>query len=281
MGLQKEIWVAGIKENPVPDHSFVMASTDMSEYVENNKLHLAEAGLEPAVHEDYLVGNENELPTATIEDVPSEVILRTYSTEQTRHRDLQEVELQYNKRESIVGRHRTSLERNIGKRAAWNWAPAQDSADNKVIVLGANDKVVNAIIDMQLFYAGKDKTEGLNICLTPEHMAMLRKEDLALYKMINSEKGATIYGFKVFSYSNCPLFTSAGVKKPFGAVAAAGDKKASFTWATDETFRCFGDVNVYETIKHSGLQADILSFAQRALVGNIRANNPKFLGAIV
>jgi len=281
MGLQKEIWVAGIKENPVPDHSFVTASIDMSEYVENNKLHLAEAGLEPAVHEDYFVGNENELPTATIEDVPSEVILRTYSTDQTRHRDLQEVELQYNKRESIVGRHRTSLEKNIGKRAAWSWAPLENGPNNKVIVLGANDKVVNAIIDLQLFYASKDKTEGLNICLTPEHMAMLRKEDLAIYKMINSEKGALIYGFRVFTYSNCPLFDASGKKKPFGAIALANDKKGSFTWATDEVFRCFGDVNVYETLKHSGLQADILSFAQRALVGNIRANNPKFLGAIV
>ena len=30
-GLQKEVWVAGIKENPVPDSSFVAASTDMSE----------------------------------------------------------------------------------------------------------------------------------------------------------------------------------------------------------------------------------------------------------
>lgn len=281
MGLQKEIWVAGIKENPVPDHSFVMASTDMSEYVENNKLHLAEAGLEPAVHEDYFVGNENELPTATIEDVPSEVILRTYSTEQTRHRDLQEVELQYNKRESIVGRHRSSLAKNIGERAAWNWAPAQNDAHNKVTVLGQNDKVINAIIDMQLFYANHDKTENLNICLTPEHMAMLRKENLEIYKAINSEKGAMLFGFKVYSYSKCPLFTESGDKRPFGSVPVAGVKRASFTWCSDEVFRCFGDVNVYETINHSGLQADILSFAQRALVGNIRANKPKYLGAIV
>lgn len=281
MSLQKEVWVAGIKENPVPDHSFVMASTDMSEYVENNKLHLAEAGLEPAVLEDYFVGNETDLPTATIADVPSEVVLRTYSTEQTRHRDLQEVELQYNKRESIVARHRNSLAKNIGKRAAFAWAPQVDNANNKVIVLGGTDKVVDAIIDMQLFYAGLDKTDNLNICLTPEHMAKLRKENLAIYKEIMSEKGADIYGFKVYSYSNCPLYTSAGVKKPFGSVAVAGDKKASFTWATDETFRCFGDVNVYEKLRDSGSQADNISYAQRALVGNIRANSPKYLGAIV
>ncbi|WP_395075386.1 hypothetical protein [Flavobacterium sp.] len=280
-GLQKEIWVAGIKENPVPDHSFVAASTDMSEYVENNKLHLAEAGLEPAVLEDYFVGNEADLPTATIADVPSEVVLRTYSTEQTRHRDLQEVELQYNRRDSIIKRHASSLAKNIGKRAAFAWSPQAANAFNKVVVLGASDKVIDAIIDMQLFYAQLDKTEEVNICLTPEHMAKLRKENLQIYKEIMSEKGANIYGFKVYSYSNCPLYTSAGVKKPFGAVAVAGDKRASFTWCTDETFRCFGDVNVYEKLSDPGSQADNISYAQRALVGNIRASNPKYLGAIV
>jgi hypothetical protein len=280
-GLQKEVWVAGIKENPIPDHSFVTASTDMSEYVENNKLHLAEAGLEPAVLEDYFVGNEADLPTATIADVPSEVVLRTYSTEQTRHRDLQEVELQYNKRLSIIGRHAAALAKNIGKRAAYVWAPAQTNAFNKVIVLGATDKVSNAIIDLQLFYATLDKTDNLNICLTPEHMAGLRKENLQLYKDIMYDKGATLFGFKVYSYSNCPLFTSAGVKKPFGALAVTGDKKASFTWCSDETFRCFGDVNVYEKLRDAGSQADNISYAQRALVGNIRAYNPKYLGAIV
>lgn len=280
-GLQKEVWIAGIKENPVPDHSFVSASTDMSEHVENNKLHLAEAGLEPAVLEDYFVGNETDLPTATIADVPSEVLLKSYSTEQTRHRDLQEVELQYNRRESIIRRHATALAKNIGKRAAFVWSASVTNTFNKVIVLGATDKVSNAIIDMQLFYAALDKTDNLNVCLTPEHMASLRKENLQLYKEIMSDKGATLFGFKVYSYSNCPLYTSAGVKKPFGALATAGDKKASFTWCSDETFRCFGDVNVYETLNNAGSQADNISYAQRALVGNIRASNPKYLGAIV
>ncbi len=94
-GLQKEVWIAGIQENPIPDNSFVFASTDKSEYVENNKLHLAEAGIEPSVHEDYFAGSEADLPLATINDIPNEVVLKTYSTERTRHRDLQEVELSY------------------------------------------------------------------------------------------------------------------------------------------------------------------------------------------
>ncbi|MEO2064487.1 MAG: hypothetical protein ABGW97_16005 [Christiangramia sp.] len=279
--LQTEIWVPDIKENPVPDHSFVNASTDMSEYVENNKIHLAEAGIEPAVYEDYFSGNENELPVADIQDIPSEVVLKTYSTEQTRHRDLQELELQYNKRQSVINRHRTSLAKNLGKRASFEWTPSADGSGNKLMILGAGDSLIDAIIDMELFYAQNDKTDNLNICLSPEHMAQIRKEDKDLYKQIKAEKGLKLYGFNIYSYSQNPLFDSTNAKKPYGSAMVAGDKRCSFTWATDEVFRCFGDVQMYATLKDAGLQADILSFAQRALVGKIRANSPKYLGAII
>jgi hypothetical protein len=276
-GLQKEVWVAGIKENPVPNTSFVAASTDMSEYVENNKLHLAEAGVDPGVNEDYFAGNEDPLPIATTPDIPNEVVLRTYSTDQTRHRDLQEIELAYNRRQSVINRHRNSLTKNLGKRAAHAWTPGTSGTDNNVLELGT-DSILDAIIDMRKFYGEKDKTENMNICLTPDHMARIRKEDKQLFKDIMNDRN--MYGFNVFEYSQAPLFTSAGVKKPFGAVQEAGDTRSSFFWNSDEVFRCFGDVELYATLRDAGLQADILSYAQRALLGVIRANSPKFLGAI-
>lgn len=281
VGLLTEIWVPGIKENPIPDHSFVGASTDLSEYVSNNKLHLAEAGVEPGVHENYFDGNENALPLATITDIPNEVVLKTYSTEQTRHRNLQEIELQYNKQASVINRHKNSLAKNLGKRAAHAWAPAANNAFNKILQLGANDSVIDALIDIQLFYAQLDKTEGLNFCLDPIHMAAIRKENVKLYKEILAEKGQTPYGFKIFSYTQNPIYTAAGAKKAFGAVldAEAGDKRCSFAWCTDEVFRCFGDTEMYANQRDSGVQADTLSFAQRALVGNIRAASPKYLAA--
>lgn len=277
-GLQKEVWIAGIQENPIPDNSFVFASTDKSEYVENNKLHLAEAGIEPDVHENYFAGNEQDLPLATITDIPNEVVLNTYSTDRTRHRNLQEIELQYNKRASVTNRHKTALAKNMGVRAAFNWSPAQTNEFNKIAVVG-NGKFIDAIIDMQAFYNGLDMYQNLNICLTAEHMAIIKKEDKGLYKEILNT--SEMYGFKVYRYNQTALYTSENAKKPFGAVKAAGDKNCSFTWCSDETFRCFGDTEMFETIRSAATQADEISFAQRALVGNIRANNPKYLGAIL
>jgi hypothetical protein len=280
-GLQKEIWIADIQENPIPDHSFVGASTDVSEHVDNNTLHLQEAGIEPGVHEDYFASTSDELPVAEIEDIPHEVTLKTYSTEQTRHRDLEEVELAYNKKQSVINRHKNSLAKNIGKRAAFAWTPGATNEFNKLMQLGATDSIIDAIIDLQLFYGEHDMSENLNLCLSPAHLARIRKEDKKLYKEIFSEKNPELYGFRLYNYSKTPLFTSAGAKKPFGAVAEAGDLRSSFSWCSDETFRCFGDTEMYETLKHSGFQADLLSFAQRALVGNKRAQNVKYLGGII
>ena len=278
-GLQTEVWVAGIKENPIPDNSFVFQSVDLSQYVEHNKLHLAEAGVEPAVHEDYFATSNTPLPITDITDIGNEVVLHTYSTEQTRHRDLQEIELSYDRRSSVIKRHRVSLAKNMGKRAAYAWAPKQDDAWNKVLNLSSSDSVIDAIIDLKQFMEENDILEGVNICFTPAHFARIRKEDKRLYKDILNEK--QMYGIKVFQYSQNPLYTSAGVKKPFGATKENTDKRASFMWVTDEVFRCFGDVKMYPTLHDSGLQADTLSFAQRALVGVIRARTPKYLGAIL
>jgi hypothetical protein len=277
--LQKEVWIAGIQENPIPDHSFVFASTDKSEYVENNKIHLAEAGIEPSVYEDYFAGNENDLPLASITDIPNEVVLKTYSTARTRHRKLQEVELQYNKRLSVLERHKTSLAKNLGVRAAFAWAPAADNAFNKIMNLSDVASVIDAIIDMEAFYNNLDIYDNLNICLTASHMARIKKENKTLHKeILNTNE---MFGFKVFRYNKTPLYTAAGAKMPFGSVKGATDKNASFTWCTNEVFRCFGDTEMFATIASAATQADELSFAQRALVGNIRATNPKYLGAIL
>lgn len=279
MALQTEIWIPGIKENPIPNHSFVVQSVDMSEFVENNKLHLAEAGIEPSVHEDYFASNNNPLPVAEITDIPNEVVLKTFSTSQTRHRQLQEIELAYNRRESLINRHKNSLAKNIGKRAAYAWSVDTANAFNKLFNLSASDSIIDAIIDAEAFFLENDITEGLNICFNAQHLARIKKEDKKLYKDIMNEK--QMYSFKVFSYSQNPIYKADGTKKPFGATKDATDKQCSFMWVTDEVFRCFGDTEMYATLRDSGLQADLLSFAQRALVGNIRGNNPKYRATIL
>lgn len=281
--LQTEVWIADLIEQPLPDTSFIAQSQDLSAYVNNNTLHLAEAGVDPNVHLNYFSQSPAvELPIQDIADIPHEVVLQIWSTSQTRHNNLLEAELSYDKRASVLNRHRNALAKNMAQRTAFAWAAATNDAYNKIINLGANDSVIDGLLDMQAFMRDHDlDMTNLNVLLTADHAAKIRKEDKKLYKEISSEKGATIADFKVFFYSKTPYYTAAGVKKPWGAAVDPTDKKASVIWSSEEVFRCTGDVEIYPTLKDSGWQADLFSMGQRSLNGKIRSNNPKYFGAIL
>ncbi|MCT2563955.1 hypothetical protein [Chryseobacterium herbae] len=281
-GLQKEVWIADIKENPIPDMSFINQSVDMSAFVENDALNLAEAGVEPDVHEDYFATNSGELPIQAIDDIPHRVLLKDYSTNQTRHSKLADMELAYNKRASVINRHRNAIAKNMAQRTAHGWGASTNDAFNKILNLGPTDSVIDGLIDMQRFFRDLDlDMSKMNIVLNSDHGSRIEKENKKLYKEITAEKGAELYDFKIFFYSKTPFYTDAGVKKPWGSTIAGTDKKSSIIWNSDEVFRCFGSTDMFATLGHSGWQADLISFAQRALTGKIRANNPKYLGTIL
>ena len=281
-GLQTEVWIADIKEKPLPDTSFIAQSQDLSGYVNNNVLHLAEAGVDPDVHLNYFTENDKELPIQNINDIPHEVILQIWSTSQTKHNNLLEAELSYDKRASVLNRHRAALAKNMAQRTAFAWSAATNDGFNKIINLGATDSVIDGFIDMAAFMKKLDiDMSNMNVILQADHEARIKKEDKALYKEIISDKGATLYGFKVFSYSKTPYYTAAGVRKPWGSTVEATDKQASIIWDSTEVFRCTGDVEIYPTLKDPGWQADLFSMGQRALNGKIRSNAPKYFGAIL
>ncbi|MCW3168915.1 hypothetical protein OMO38_10315 [Chryseobacterium sp. 09-1422] len=281
-GLQTEVWIADIKEQPLPDTSFITQSQDLSAFVRNNILHLAEAGVDPDVFLNYFTENNEELPIQDINDIPHEVILQIWSTAQTKHNNLLDAELSYDKRASILNRHRNALAKNMAQRTAFSWSAASNDAFNKIINLGANDSVIDAFIDMRAFMKKLDiDMSTMNVILQSDHEARIQKEDKKLYKEIISEKGATLYDFKIHSYSKTPYYTAAGAKKPWGSTIEATDKQASNIWSSEEVFRCTGDVEVYPTLKHSGWQSDLFSMGQRALNGKIRSNAPKYFGAIL
>lgn len=57
----------------------------------------------------------------------------------------------------------------------------------------------------------------------------------------------TIAGFEIFQYVNMPYFTSANVKKAYGSVPGAGDKKASIAFVKDNIAKKTGNTKQYFT----------------------------------
>ena len=118
-GVNKEIWTDVLLEGFIPDGAFLGRSRDLSEFVDYNTLHFAEAGADPKVLVDNL-----SFPVATSQrtDTPKEITLKTFDTENTVVRNIEEIESSYKKMESVIRSHRNALYKKCVGFAAHAWA---------------------------------------------------------------------------------------------------------------------------------------------------------------
>lgn len=278
-GLAAEVWIADVLEDPYPTNSFLQGATDMSALVDADAINLAQAGVDP----DVLVDN-NVYPISSSDasDTPLRVVLKTYDTTSTVVRNAIAVELKYPQYQLYLNKHKKALAKKIGMDAAYMYAPTQaDTAKSNFIAnLGANDSIIDAIIDMQSKYGSVDKTDELSLVLDPIHMAKIYKEDKVLFKAISAKPGDEFYGFRIWSYSKNPYYIGAtGVKAAYGvAFDGATHKRSSFIFAKDECIIADGTADFFYKLKDPAEKGDVFNFQKRALATTIRG---KFGGAIL
>lgn len=281
-GLNKEIWINQILEKFYPNASFLTESRDFSEFVENNTINLAEVGVDPAV-----LINNSSYPIAINQRVDSPIALPldVYDTENTLVRNAEQVELSYNKMESVVRGHRNALLTTMAKKAGHNWSP--DANTTNTPVFGTTGSAVGGKLNISFDDLDKMQEkfnlmdmpeEGRILLLHPTHKTQLQKEDRVLYKALMA--GELMSGFKVYNTGLTPIYNKTTlVKAAYGAAAApATDTISSVFYFKEEVMRCDGDTTMFERLKDPEQRGDIIGFQKRALVLPFRQKN---LGAIV
>lgn len=281
MAIEKELWLAMIKEGMVPDTSFLSRSVDMSEFVEYNKLHLAEAGVDPEV----LIDNDTfPVPAAQRADIPKELLLHTFDTKNTVVRNIEEKESAYAKMESVVRSHRNALIKKTSGFAAYNWCPTQNGEFTPVIAANGAPNASNVkrvsfedFLQMEAKYRALDvDMNSLVAVLNAVHLADLMAEDMKLYKMILTT--GKLFSFSLFSFSGLPYFdTTTGQKKAYGAAPGASDTQASLVYSDTEVMRAMGDTEVFVKYKDPSERGDVIGYQQRFTAYPIRG---KYIGAI-
>lgn len=280
-GLQKEIWTDILLEKFYPDNSFISEARDMSSLVEYNKINLAEAGANPEV----LIDNTSyPIGTSTRSDSPLEIPLKTLDTTSTIVRNIEAMELSYDKVASVLYGHKQELMKAATRLAAWNYAPSSNS-DNTPVLLATGDIASNGmrklkISDVLRLYVAYNNldvpADGRILVLNPIHEADLIAEDLTLYKA--AMQSGTIFGFKLFRTSVTPKFNaSTGAKCAYGAVAADTDTVSSFAFYKDEVMKAMGTVEMFSTLKDPANKGDIFNFQMRFVALPLRS---KYISAI-
>ena len=281
MAIEKEIWTDIILEQPIADDSFLLASEDMSELVENNLIHLADAGVEP----DVFIDNDT-YPVGIVQrdDVPVELSLHTFDTKNTVVRNIEEMESSYKKMESVTRGHKRALARKTAVFAAHNWCPLSDSAFTPVLITtGAAD----ASGRKRLTFDDVDRLElrfrDLEVDLTKvvlvlnsTHLADLKAEDRKMYK--ECMKDGKIGNFKVYTYPKLPYFdTTTKKKQAFESAAGANSSMCSLAFVSTEVMRARGTTEPFVREKDPEARGDVLGYQQRFTALPLRN---RYIGAI-
>lgn len=278
VGLNKEIWLDVLMENFFPDTSWLSELRDFDAFVENDIIHIAEAGILPEI-----LVNNNIWPIPVTERVDSdnELILDNYDSVNTRVRNVDVIELAYNKLESVIYGHKKQLLTKFMERAAHAIAPVNDTEFTPIIpTTGAASGGLKRLTFDDLdeistrFDEAEIPAEGRVLLLTPTHLKDLRAEDRKAYKDMMQDK----------AYASFKVYTLAGKRMPhynkntgakvavYGAALTANDKPASIVFHKDECFRALGTEKMYwsKSENDPANRADTIGFAIRGLAGPIR-----------
>lgn len=290
VGLNKDVWLGELLQKFRPDPSWLKEARDISMYVNNDVLNLADAGADPGVVINF--DGSYDLPVANTEDSDKVIQLYNLSTEQDQIKAALVKTRPYDIMKDRVQRHNDTLQGAQLRLAAYGIAPLSNATYTPVLATtGANDGsgfkaiTLNDLIDLNV----KFKNENMNInglkpilVLHPTHWGQLVKEDKALTKLFidaDSEKGFDLCGFKCYVSTATPIYNkTTGVRKAYGAVAAPStDTISSFAFLPKEAGYAKGTMDMFLKKADPARQSDFINFAVRYFAGSMRS---KGIGAI-
>lgn len=248
MALQTEIWINDIVGNLFADNTFASRSRDFSAFVNNKTVHVPNAGAAPTV-----VKNRTTTPgtVGTRIDADLEFVIDEYTTDPIRIGNAEQVELSYDKRQSVLGAMQSALaeQTNADLLSAWVTASKAKSAIKSV---AAFDR--KTITDIKVLFDGQDiPQEGRCIALAPLAYGSLLNslsdaESVALAQTLNAAAGSVgrLYGFDLYVRST---------------IATGCD---AFAWHADSVCRAVGAVDIYQNENDPTYYGDVMSALVRA-----------------
>jgi len=118
MALIKEIWVAEVQEALNRNADFLPYSTDDSAYIAYETVHIPQSGSNPTVLKNPATF---PLPISERTDTDRTYALNQFALEPTLITNLDELQISYDKRQSVLGQQITTLTQRIGDEVAIAW----------------------------------------------------------------------------------------------------------------------------------------------------------------
>lgn len=280
MGLQVEIWHNFIMENFYADNPHLAVAANVSGDVLNGKVvHIPQAGTASGGEK-----NRTVFPAGIVTRGDTEVTyaLDDFTTNPVRIPNIEQYELSYDKRKSILDNDRNFMSEFIGTDIFYKWANGLTGA-NLIRTTGSNIdatapgatgsrkaftrnelKKARAVISNSMKVV---RTDSL-YCFMPLSMIDSLSAELdKVFYLTDEEKRLGIVG-KLDGFNIVPITTrlvadAAGAIKAVGAVAAATDNEVAVCISKDAVEFALGSMEVFSDEKNPVYFSDIFSFQQR------------------
>lgn len=286
MALNKQVWINQIKEGFYPERSFLNKVENFGDFVDNNTLHFPSAGIDPKV-----LINNTTYPIKTVgrEDEDYAVVLDKFETENTLIRRPDAIEYSYDKSDSVIRQHRSTLQTTTARKAAHAFAPSKDTTDTPlVLTTGAavrgrkRMKFEDLLALKERFDDALIPLEDRYIILHPRHVTDLLLEDVKLFKELTDIKDGEpmkFAGFGCYQFPFMPTYKeNAGSWEKVAYDDEQTEQFASVAFYAHEVMRADGEIYMYARYDDPEERGTIIGFDKRFIALPIRG---KGVGAII
>ncbi len=240
------------------------------QHVNNDIIHFVNIGGDPTV----LVNNTSyPLDIEELKDGDKAVSLDKYQTKPTRITDDELYSLSYDKKATVIERHREAISEKKYSRAIHAIAPSENKTATPVILTTGNETDGRKILTRKdiirlkkLFDKNKVPKTGRCLVLCSDHIADLLENDQKFanqYYDYESGKVSKLYGFEIYEYDDCPFYNATTLKKTaYGSVPVDTDMQASIAFSPVRMMKANGSVKTYasEAKDNPTTQENLISF---------------------
>ena len=268
MAFQTEVWSKDVKEILFSKiFAFVRNSINHDGFVTNKTVHVPQGGAIPAVAKNRAV-----LPATISQRTDTDLTynLASYTTDPILVTDLEQLQANYDKRNSILNQQINAMNSRIAEETLINWAA--DSAENIIVCSGAatadiappsgtGNRTLLTLLDISKAAAHLDAQEvpfeGRYLAIPSKMYWSFVESNKAQLLSLDFNKGLTeqdimmgvvskVYGFNIIVRSVTVVYATGGTTpKAYGAAAAATDLYGAVGWQKDCVCNALGSIKTY------------------------------------
>ena len=277
MALQKQIWLNSIVELLFANNTFAARSIDHSAFVTNKTVHVPNAGSAPSVTK-----NRSVFPASAAQRTDYDLTydINEYSTDPVHIQNAEQVELSYNKRESVLKQMKAALADSVHIDLALSWVPSgyakvgtsgaatpshlASTTGNRQAMTKADVLAIKNLFDLD------DAPQGgrcmlLDAVMYNQLLSSLSESEAAAFNAsVDAQRGIVgkLYGFDFYMRSTVFRVVAAGTS--MASSTAATNSAAGLAWQEDCVSRALGNHELFENEKDALYYGDVMSALVRA-----------------